>query len=151
MAGMNTSVALIVVPLLFVAIGYAPLVGKLDTWMRGQVVVLPGSKPTTFVWLGSLAAFGLGVVLAASASEGVLAVAVVVPLIGAIWLMLLVRRDAARNAFFFLCVGWTIIAIVAAWTYALDPEAALFTIPLLVALILGGTANFLVWQRPAGS
>ncbi len=55
----------------------------------------------------------------------------------------------SRNAFFVLCSGWTISAIVAAWVYALDATASLLTVPLLLVLILGGVANFFIWQRPS--
>ena len=145
---MSFPVALPFVAALFGTIVYWPVRGRLDVWITAQRVTLPAPVLVGFLWIGSLAAFGLAVTWAGIDQERIILVALLVPVAAALWLAMLVRRDAPRNAFFFLCVAWTMIAIISAWAYALNARAALLTLPLLVVLILGGTANFFIWQRP---
>ncbi len=146
---MNIAVALAFIPALFAVIGYLPLRGPLEVWITEQPVALPSAMISKLVWFSVLWLFGLAATLAGADKELLLAVAIVVPAIAATWAYLLVLRQDARTAFTVLCVGWTLTAIVAAWIYALNPGASLLTVPLLVALIVGGVANFFIWQRPA--
>lgn len=149
MEDMNIAVALAFIPALFAVIGYLPLRGPLEVWITEQPVALPSAMISKLVWFSVLWLFGLAATLAGADKELLLAVAIVVPAIAATWAYLLVLRQDARTAFTVLCVGWTLTAIVAAWIYALNPGASLLTVPLLVALIVGGVANFFIWQRPA--
>lgn len=151
MLSMNVATALVVIPALFMIIGFVPVRDQLHLWLPNQPVTAPSPPATMFLWLGSLAMFGAGVTLAGSDQELLLLFSLVVPLSSAAWVILLVRREQSRSAFFVLCSGWTISAIVAAWVYALDATASLLTVPLLVVLILGGVANFFIWQRPSNS
>ncbi|MBK5268193.1 MAG: hypothetical protein JJE47_12240 [Acidimicrobiia bacterium] len=146
---MNIAVALALIPVLFAVIGYLPLRGPLEVWITEQPVALPSAMITKLVWFSVLWLFGLAATLAGADKELLLVVAIVVPAIAAMWAYLLVLRQDARTAFTVLCVGWTLAAIVAAWIYALNPGASLLTVPLLVTLIVGGVANFFIWQRPA--
>lgn len=148
---MNVATALVIIPGLFMLIGYLPIRTRLRSWLPDQPVVSPSPPATMFLWLGTLALFGGGVALAGSQQDGLLAASFVVPIAATAWAVLLVTRNQPRNAFFWLCVGWTLIAIVAAWIYAIDPSASLLTIPLLAFLIMGGVANFFIWQRPPGA
>ena len=145
---MGFPVALVFFAALHATIGYWPARGRLDAWISGQPVTMPTPAQVRFVWIGSLAAFGAAVTWAGIHQERIIFVALLVPIAAAFWVAMLVRRDAPRNAFFFLCVAWTMIAIISAWVYALNAKAALLAVPLLVVLILGGTANFFIWQRP---
>lgn len=140
--------ALVIIPGFFLLIGYLPIRNRLGSWLPDQPIISPSPPATMFLWLGTLALFGAGVALAGDQQKGLLAASFIVPIVAAIWATLLVTRDQPRNAFFWLCVAWTLIAIVAAWIYAVDPSASILTVPLLAFLILGGVANFFIWQRP---
>ncbi len=148
MASMNVATALVIIPGLFVLIGYLPIRTRVRSWLPDQPIVSPSPPATMFLWLGTLALFGASVALAGSDQDRLLAAGFVVPIAAATWAVLLVTRNQPRNAFFWLCVAWTLIAIVAAWVYAVDPSASLLTAPLLAFLIAGGVANFFIWQRP---
>ncbi len=148
MPEMNVATALVIIPGLFVLIGYLPIRDRLRSWLPDQPVVSPSPPATMFLWLGTLALFGAAVALAGEQQDSLLAASFVVPIVAALWAVLLVTRNQPRNAFFWLCVAWTLIAIVAAWVYAVDPAASLLTVPLLAFLIAGGVANFFIWQRP---
>jgi tryptophan-rich sensory protein len=150
MPGMNVATALVIIPGLFVLIGYLPIRNRLRSWLPDQPIDSPSPPATMFLWLGTLALFGAGVALAGAEHERLLAAGFIVPMAAATWAVLLVTRSQPRNAFFWLCVAWTLIAIIAAWIYAVDPSASLLTIPLLAFLIMGGVANFFIWQRPPG-
>ncbi len=149
MPPMNVATALVVIPALFMIIGFVPIRRRLQRWLPDQPVATPSPPVTMLLWLGSLAMFGAAVTLAGYEQESLLLFSLAVPLSSAAWMVLLIRRDQPRNAFFVLCSGWTISAIVAAWVYALDATASLLTVPLLLVLILGGVANFFIWQRPS--
>lgn len=148
MPEMNVATALVIIPGVFVLIGYLPIRDHLRSWLPGQPIVSPSPPATMFLWLGTLALFGAAVALAGEQQDSLLAASFVVPIAAALWAVLLVTRSQPRNAFFWLCVAWTLIAIVAAWVYAVDPAAALLTVPLLAFLVAGGVANFFIWQRP---
>ena len=148
MPEMNVATALVIIPGLFVLIGYLPIRDRLRSWLPDQPIVSPSPPATMFLWLGTLALFGAAASLAGEQQGRLLAASFVVPIAATLWAVLMVTRNQPRNAFFWLCVAWTLIAIVAAWVYAVDPAASLLTVPLLAFLIAGGVANFFIWQRP---
>lgn len=148
MPPMNVATALVIIPGLFALIGYLAIHDRLGTWLPDQPIVSPSPPATMFLWLGTLALFGAGVALAGSEQARLVGASFLVPISSAAWAVLLVGRRQARNAFFWLCAAWTLIAIIAAWIYAVDPSVALLTVPLLAFLIVGGVANFFIWQRP---
>ena len=151
MPEMNVATALVILPGLFLLIGYLPIRDRLRSWLPDQPISSPSPPAIMFLWLGTLALFGAAVALVGDRQSGLLAASFVVPVSATIWASLLVTRNQPRNAFFWLCVAWTLIAIVAAWIYAVDPSPSILTVPLLAFLILGGVANFFIWQRPSAT